>query len=127
TGAAPVPPPPPPPPHATKASASPSHSVHQAARRRRPRRARTPNEKNENAPRPASCTSGPPRFAARSPDVELALVRIVSVEATACVPSGVTDEGEKTQLAAAGRLPQLKLTAWVKPLSGVTVKVIAPV
>lgn len=54
-----------------------------------------------------------------------AAVVMVSCELTA-LPLGVTLEGEKTQVASEGNPEHAKVTAWLKPFFGVTVKVTNP-
>ena len=60
-------------------------------------------------------------------DAEATLVAIVSVVDTAVVPFGVSVAGEKAQVLAAGNPEQAKLTVWLKPYVGVTVKTVFPV
>ena len=52
-------------------------------------------------------------------------VWMVKVEVTA-LPFGVTVEGEKLHVLAAGRPEQAKLTIWLNPFCGVTVMVVIP-
>jgi hypothetical protein len=53
------------------------------------------------------------------------VVEIVNVVVTAPLP-GVTVVGAKVQLASDGNPVQAKLTCWVKPPAGVTVRVVVP-
>jgi hypothetical protein len=54
-------------------------------------------------------------------------VATVSVVVAALVPLGVTVDGEKVQVLAAGSPEQEKLTCWLKPSAGVTLTVVVPV
>src|SRR5580698_3967444 len=80
------------------------------------------------APSPRSAPPKPPPNDANSGDrvalrnAATTFVWKVTVTVDACEPSRVTDEpGEKPQVELAGSPPQLMVTVWVEPPSGVTV------
>lgn len=73
---------------------------------------------------PRGLVRGGKRGVGRGPDLEFDVVFTVRTAVAATDPLGVTDEGEKEQVAAVGKgVPQLRDTDWLKPLEGMTLTV----
>jgi len=81
--------------------------------------ASSPKSKSRRSCRPVGGRVG----RSRGTTLDGAVVVTFTVAVAAFVPSGVTDVGEKVQVARDGAPVQLSETAWLKPPAGVTLSV----
>lgn len=81
--------------------------------------ASSPKSKNRCSCRPGGGRAGP----SRGTTLDGAVVLTFTVTVAVFVPSGVTDMGEKVQVARDGAPVQLSETTWLKPPAGVTLRV----
>ena len=116
-------PPPPPQPETTKPSPA-SNTIAQNTLFHLRRALKSPPSPNRTTASRVSRSSRPNGDGAWS-GVIATFVAMVSVE-VAALPFGVTVDGEKLHVLAAGNPEQVKLTVWLKPFCGVTVMVVVP-
>jgi hypothetical protein len=115
----------PPPPQAETTRPSPaSNTIAQNIFFHLRRAPKSPPSPNRTTASKVFLSSGPNGDGACS-GVTATFVAIVSVD-VAVLPFGVTEDGEKLHVLAAGKPEQAKLTVWLNPFCGVTVIVVVP-